>query len=108
MAEAVEEVLEDRLTGGIVVSNSQPQNPYKKLGFYLSSHPVPDDRSLTAAKEVVSILEKAGENDLVIFLISGGGSALLAMPSPGISLDDKRKATETLLGRVWTNTGSTP
>jgi glycerate 2-kinase len=97
MAEAVEEVLEDRLTGGIVVSNSQPQNPYKKLGFYLSSHPVPDDRSLTAAKEVVSVLEKAGENDLVIFLISGGGSALLAMPSPGISLDDKRKVTETLL-----------
>lgn len=97
MAEAVEEVLEDRLTGGIVVSNTQPQNPFKKLGFYLSSHPVPDDRSLTAAKEVVSVLEKAGENDLVIFLISGGGSALLAMPSPGMSLDDKRKVTETLL-----------
>jgi glycerate-2-kinase len=97
MAEAVEEVLEDRLTAGIVVSNSQPQNPYRKLGFYLSSHPVPDDRSLTAAKEVVSVLEKAGENDLVIFLISGGGSALLAMPAPGISLDDKRKVTETLL-----------
>jgi glycerate-2-kinase len=97
MAEAAEEVLEDRLTAGIVVSNSQPQNPYRKLGFYLSSHPVPDDRSLTAAKEVVSVLEKAGENDLVIFLISGGGSALLAMPAPGISLDDKRKVTETLL-----------
>lgn len=97
MADAVEEVLGERLTGGIVVSNSQPQNPYKRLGFYLSSHPVPDDRSLTAAKEVVSILEKAGEKDLVIFLISGGGSALLALPSPGISLDDKRKATETLL-----------
>ena len=97
MAEAVEEVLDDRLSGGIVVSNTQPQNPYKKLGFYLSSHPVPDDRSLIAAKEVLSILDRAGENDLVIFLISGGGSALLAMPSPGISLDDKRKATETLL-----------
>lgn len=97
MADAVEEVLGERLTGGIVVSNSRPQNPYKRLGFYLSSHPVPDDRSLTATKEVVSILEKAGEKDLVIFLISGGGSALLALPSPGISLDDKRKATETLL-----------
>ncbi|MFI5322225.1 MAG: glycerate kinase [Thermodesulfobacteriota bacterium] len=97
MAEAVEEALGDKLTGGIVVSNTQPENPYKKLGFYLSSHPVPDDRSLAAAKEILSILEKAGEKDLVIFLISGGGSALVAMPSPGISLDDKRKATETLL-----------
>ncbi len=97
MAEAVEEVLGERLTGGLVVSNSQPGNPFQKLGFYLSSHPVPDDRSLSGAKEVVSILEGAGENDLDIFLISGGGSALMAMPSPGISLEDKRKATETLL-----------
>lgn len=97
MAEAVEEVLGDRLTGGLVVSNSQPENPFNKLGFYLSSHPVPDERSLSAAKEVVSILEGAGEKDLVIFLISGGGSALLAMPVPGISLEDNRKATETLL-----------
>ncbi|MCK5391923.1 MAG: DUF4147 domain-containing protein, partial [Deltaproteobacteria bacterium] len=44
-----------------------------------------------------SILGTAGERDLVIFLISGGGSALLSMPSPGLTLDDMRKATETLL-----------
>ncbi len=97
MAEAVEEILGDRLTGGLVVSNTQPENPYNKLGFYLSSHPIPDERSVNAAKEVVSILENAGEKDLVIFLISGGGSALLALPAPGISIEDKRKATETLL-----------
>lgn len=97
MAEAVEEALGDRLAGGLVVSNSQPDNPFQKLGFYLSSHPVPDERSLSAAKEAVSILEGAGQKDLVIFLVSGGGSALMAMPSPGISLEDKRKATETLL-----------
>jgi glycerate 2-kinase len=97
MAEAVEEALGDRLTGGLVISNSQPINPFQKLGFYLSSHPVPDERSLSAAKEAVSILEGAGQNDLVIFLVSGGGSALMAMPPPGISLEDKRKATETLL-----------
>lgn len=97
MAEAVEETLGDRLTGGLVVSNSRPQNPFNKLGFYLSSHPVPDDRSLTAAKEVVSILEAAREKDLVLFLVSGGGSALLAMPATGISLEDKERATEALL-----------
>lgn len=97
MAEAVEEILGDRLTGGLVVSNTQPENPYNKLGFYLSSHPIPDERSVNAAKEVVSILENAGEKDLVIFLISGGGSALLALPVPGISIEDKEKATLTLL-----------
>jgi len=46
---------------------------------------------------VMSILGTAGEKDLVIFLISGGGSALLSMPSPGLTLDDTRKATEALL-----------
>ncbi|HML94470.1 MAG TPA: glycerate kinase [Thermodesulfobacteriota bacterium] len=97
MAEAIEEVLGDRLTGGLVVSNTQPENPYNKLGFYLSSHPIPDERSVNAAKEVVAILETAGEKDLVIFLISGGGSALLALPVPGISIEDKEKATVTLL-----------
>jgi hydroxypyruvate reductase len=45
----------------------------------------------------LKLLEDAGEDDLVIFLISGGGSALLAMPSQGISIEDKRKATEMLL-----------
>ena len=97
MAEALEEVLGDRLTGGVVVSNSNPDVNFRKLGFYLSTHPVPDERSLSAAKEVSLILENAGTDDLVIFLISGGGSALLEMPAPGLSLDDIRKATETLL-----------
>ena len=98
MAEGVEEVLGERLSGGMVVSNSQPEKKFNKLGFNLCGHPVPDERSVSAANEVMSILETAGEKDLVIFLISGGGSALLSLPSPGLPLDDMRKATETLLG----------
>lgn len=97
MAEAVEEVLGDRLTGGMVISNAQPERQFNKLGFHLCGHPVPDERSVSAANDVMSILGTAGEKDLVIFLISGGGSALLSMPSPGLTLDDMRKATETLL-----------
>ena len=97
MAEGVEKVLGDRLTGGMVVSNSQPRKNFKKLGFHLCGHPVPDERSVSAANDVMSILGTAGEKDLVIFLISGGGSALLSMPSPGLTLDDMRKATAALL-----------
>jgi glycerate 2-kinase len=97
MAEALEEALGERLTGGIVVSNSNTGVNFTKLGFYLSSHPVPDERSLSAAKEASLILDNAGKDDLVIFLISGGGSALLEMPAPGLSLDDIRKTTQTLL-----------
>lgn len=67
------------------------------MRFYLTNHPVPDNRSLRAASKVLKLLEKTGKEDLVIFLISGGGSALLAMPASGISLEDKQKATLMLL-----------
>jgi len=97
MARAVEDVLGRRIKDGIVVSNSQPRFDFKRSRFYLSSHPVPDRRSLRAANEVVKLLERTGEGDLVIFLISGGGSALLAMPASGISLKDKQKTTSMLL-----------
>jgi glycerate-2-kinase len=97
MARAIEEVLGERITDGIVISNSHPPFSFSRLRFLLSSHPIPDERSLLAAKEVLKLLQVTREDDLVIFLISGGGSALLAMPSPGLSLEDKRKVTEMLL-----------
>jgi len=97
MAEGVEEVLGERLTGGMVISNTSPEKKFNKLGFHLCGHPVPDERSVIAANDVMSILETTGEKDLVIFLISGGGSAILSMPAPGLTLDDTRKATEALL-----------
>jgi len=97
MARAIEDVLGKRIKDGIVVSNSGPQFNFKRSRFYLSSHPVPDRRSLHAANEVEKLLERTDERDLVIFLISGGGSALLAMPASGISLKDKQKTTLMLL-----------
>jgi len=97
MTEGIEEVLGDRLSGGMVITNSQPARAFMKLEFYLCGHPVPDERSVNAANDVMSVLGKAGEKDLVIFLISGGGSAVLSMPPPGLTLDDMRKATATLL-----------
>ena len=45
MAEAIEELLGDRLSGGLVVSNTRPEKTFNKLGFYLSSHPVPNEKS---------------------------------------------------------------
>ena len=97
MAKAIEDMLGKRINDGIVVSNTQPQVKLSKMRFYLTNHPVPDNRSLSAANEVLKLLETTGKEDLVIFLISGGGSALLAMPNSGISLEDKQKATLMLL-----------
>jgi len=77
MARAIEDVLGKRIKDGIVVSNSGPQFNFKRSRFYLSSHPVPDRRSLHAANEVEKLLERTDERDLVIFLISGVGALFL-------------------------------
>lgn len=97
MAAAVEELLGERITEGIVVSNVRSKQAFGKMDFHLSSHPVPDKKSVEAAKKVVSLLERSGEGDLVIFLISGGGSAILAMPSEGLTLEDQRAVTQRLM-----------
>ncbi len=97
MAAALEELLGERITEGIVVSNARSERAFRKMDFHLSSHPVPDEKSVEAAKKVVSLLEKSGEKDLVIFLISGGGSSILAMPSEGLTIEDKRAATQRLM-----------
>ena len=60
-------------------------------------HPIPDQRGVSGAEESGGLLEQLGENDLVICLISGGGSALLPSPAQGISLEDKQKMTNLLL-----------
>lgn len=97
MAKAIEDILSDRITEGIVISNTEPDAGFSHLKFHLSSHPVPDEKSAQSARMVLDILEKAQKDDLVIFLISGGGSSLLAMPREGLTLEDKRKVTEKLL-----------
>lgn len=97
MAAALEGLLGDRVTEGIVVSNVRSEQVFQKMNFHLSSHPVPDEKSVEAAKEVVSLLERSGERDLVIFLISGGGSSILAMPSEGLTIEDKRAVTQRLM-----------
>ena len=97
MATALEELLGDRITEGIVVSNVRSRRAFEKMDFHLSSHPVPDEKSVEAAEKVLSLLERSGEKDLVIFLISGGGSSILAMPSEGLTIEDKRAATQRLM-----------
>ena len=97
MASALEELLGDLITGGIVVSNVRSAVSFRKMDFHLSSHPVPDETSVEAARKVIALLEKSGERDLVIFLISGGGSSILAMPSEGLTIKDKMAVTEKLM-----------
>jgi len=99
MAFAMCSILNDKVAAGAITV------PYgvkatKKLRKFLvteASHPIPDNAGIEGTKKILSILAKANKNDLVVFLISGGGSALMPMPVPEISLADKQKITESLL-----------
>ena len=97
MARAVEEALDERLTAGIVAVKQGYGAPTRRIAVVEAAHPIPDASSLAAGEELAALAGEAREDDLIICLLSGGASALLALPAPGISLDDKRRATDALL-----------
>jgi len=86
------------IKNGIIVipKGSKAKIKGKKFQIFNSRHPKPDQTSIKAAKEVMKFVQNKKENELVIFLVSGGGSSLLAMPD-GITLDDKIHVTNLLL-----------
>ena len=81
----------------IVVSNPQENKSKHKFKHIISSHPTPNITSVNAAKEVLDYIKESNKNDLVIFLISGGGSSLLSYPVEGVTIDDKIILTDLLL-----------
>ncbi len=99
MAHAAAEILGASLKEGAVIFKHFPKNEKKKknLRYIQASHPVPDERSLAAGKHLLHLMAKATAKDLVIFLISGGGSALITVPPNGIDLRDMQMLTDFLL-----------
>lgn len=87
---ALEEIIGGRLSGGVVVTNVDPPADCRtKLRWLLSAHPIPDQRSILAANEILNLLRGLTANDLVIFVITGGGSAMVEKPvSHEITLAD--------------------
>jgi len=103
LAAGLEAILGDRIDDGFVVTKAISGVSCARIRLAEAGHPVPDERSAGAGREILALAEKvrgyeaAGEKTLVIVLISGGGSALLASPAPGISLADKAEVTRLLL-----------
>lgn len=98
MVLAVENILGDRITGGAVITKyGHCDHSSKRLRIFEGGHPIPDENGMRGAEEIVRILRDAGEDTLVICLISGGGSALLVSPCEGISLSEKQAVTGQLL-----------
>jgi len=102
MAATLEDLLGERISGGLVVTADgyrvvTHRLATQKVEIVEASHPVPDARGRAAAERIVSLVEEANEEDLVIVLISGGGSALLPLPASGIVLSDLSAINELLL-----------
>ena len=96
MAHALEEILGDRITAGLVVVKNRYTTHTRKIKLVEADHPIPDERGLRAANEILALARDAGEGDLLIVLISGGGSALTPCPAPPITLEEKQVLTRLL------------
>ncbi len=97
MAVALEEMLGDRITCGIINAKYGYSLKTSKIEIVEAGHPLPDRNGLTGAKRMASLLTKVVQDDLVIALISGGASALIPLPAKGITLRDKKCVADLLL-----------
>ncbi|NJN67837.1 MAG: DUF4147 domain-containing protein [Chloroflexaceae bacterium] len=118
MARALGSLVGDALTSGVVVVKAGAEGATAEaavgaastelageestqrslpLTFLPARHPLPDERGVAATRRIGTLLEQAGERDLVLVVLSGGGSALLTMPAPGVGLEDLQQLTALLL-----------
>jgi hydroxypyruvate reductase len=97
MTTAVEELVGDRITRGVVVTKYGHVQPTRTVRLHEAGHPVPDAAGMAGAQAILDCLQGLGPDDLVLVLISGGGSALTPAPVAGISLEEKQALTKQLL-----------
>jgi glycerate 2-kinase len=97
MAAALEDAWPDVALTGTVVTRYGHAVPTSRIEVIEASHPVPDVNSERGARRLLERVQGLGPDDLVLALMSGGGSALLALPAPGLTLADKQAVNRALL-----------
>ena len=97
MAKEIEEILGDRISGGAIITPFKPKEKLSKVLVLIGDHPIPTERNVTNARRILELVKDLREEDLVLVLISGGGSALFSLPPEGISIRDKARITELLM-----------
>src|SRR5215471_5089389 len=96
MAKAVEDAWPGSLSG-LVVTRYGHAVPCERIEVVEAAHPVPDEKGHGAARRMLELVKGLGPDDLVLALISGGGSALLSLPAPGLTFADKQAVNAALL-----------
>lgn len=98
MAEAVEEYFGSDIKDGFVIIPENEETPnLASIKYTYATHPYPNNNGMEGAKKILEIANNAEEGDLIISLISGGGSALMCLPAEGISLKEKIDTTTLLI-----------
>lgn len=97
MAQKIEMLLGDRIKKGSIIVKYGHDLTLNRIKIHQASHPIPDPQGVSGAMDILTIATQAGPKDLIICLISGGGSALMPLPASGLTLSDKQKATQILL-----------
>jgi len=97
MAQTMEDLLADRISSGVITTKGGHRLPLKRIELIEAGHPIPDRNGLEGAHRIRSLLKNSGPEDLVLVVLSGGGSALLPLPVEGITLEEKQEATQLLL-----------
>src|SRR5262245_46754495 len=97
MAQVVEEKLAGRITAGLVLTKYEHGLPLQRIRQVEAGHPLPDANGVRAVREMLDLLKDLKPSDIVLCLISGGGSALWPAPAAGITLEEKQEVTSLLL-----------
>src|SRR5262249_46145398 len=97
MAETFATIAGDRIHDGIVIGTHLPIELPPRLTWMASSHPLPDQRSVIAGRRALDVARSTPPDSALVVLLSGGASALMAVPAEGLDLDDKRKTVDALL-----------
>jgi len=97
MAQTMEDLLAERISSGVITTKGGHRLPLKRIELIEAGHPLPDRNGLEGAHRIRSLLKNSGPEDLVLVVLSGGGSALLPLPVEGITLEEKQEATQLLL-----------
>ena len=97
MAAALEAAWPDVPMHGLVVTRYGHGHPTRHIEVAEASHPVPDEAAAAAARRMLALAQAAGPGDLVVFLVSGGGSSLTTLPAPGLTLPDLIAVNRALL-----------
>ena len=93
IARAIEDILGDRLTGGHVIAKHGDEVICERIGVTHGAHPVPDEGCAIGCRRILELCQGLTENDLVFTLGTNGFSALLTLPTDGISMEDVRQVT---------------